>query len=66
LYGESICEAIAAYKNDDFAGCFERVFPIRYDIYKIGGSNAQRDVFTQLMLHAGFQSESSEHKRNAL
>ncbi|XP_014678116.1 PREDICTED: tetratricopeptide repeat protein 38-like [Priapulus caudatus] len=39
--------------------------PHRYIIIDIGGSNAQRDVFNQLLIHAAMKSDLSEHQRLA-
>lgn len=66
FYGQKICEAIFLFNQDKFAECFNLLYPIRHQIYQFGGSNAQRDVFTQFMLNAGFQSTLEEHKQKAL
>ena len=39
--GLSICEAFVAYDNEDYAKAVDILNPMRYKIWKIGGSNAQ-------------------------
>ena len=51
--GGPLCEAIAAYGSGDWERCFERLEPVRYDLFRLGGSHAQRDVFHQLLIAAG-------------
>lgn len=56
-----LLEAMYQFKVGDYAGCVELLEPIRFDIIKIGGSHAQRDVFEQLLLVAGLKSDKSYH-----
>lgn len=62
--GQTICEAITNFNREEFEKCFDLLYPIRNDIYKIGGSNAQRDVFTQILIHAGLRSPNKSHNEN--
>ena len=39
--GLPICEAFVAYDEQDFAKAVDILYPKRYNIWKIGGSNAQ-------------------------
>ncbi|KIH66954.1 hypothetical protein ANCDUO_02716 [Ancylostoma duodenale] len=39
----------------DYDKCARSILPIRDRIYIIGGSNAQRDLFTQTIIHALYQ-----------
>ncbi|CAD5210113.1 unnamed protein product [Bursaphelenchus okinawaensis] len=59
--GRIICEAVDSYNADRFNECFDKLFPIRHDIYTIGGSNAQRDVFNQIIVRSGLMSTSAQH-----
>ena len=43
--GRPLCQGMIAYCRGDFAVAADYLFPIREDIWRIGGSNAQRDVF---------------------
>ncbi|XP_076333011.1 tetratricopeptide repeat protein 38-like isoform X4 [Tachypleus tridentatus] len=56
-----IIEALQAYHD----GCYNKVvsllYPIRYKIVQIGGSNAQRDLFNLLLIHAALKSSDRNH-----
>ncbi|CAD5215175.1 unnamed protein product [Bursaphelenchus xylophilus] len=65
VLGNIICEAIDSYNGDRFNECFDKLFPIRHEIYKIGGSNAQRDVFNQIIIRSGLKSTSPQHNQLA-
>lgn len=64
--GEAICEAIIDHKNQRFEAAFDKLYPIRSQIYRIGGSHAQRDVFTQILIHSGLNSPNYVHKQLAI
>ena len=40
-------------------------YPIRNQIYQIGGSNAQRDLFYLLLIHSAVYSKSDQHRKLA-
>ena len=61
LYG--LYESIFYYEQGDFDKCVELLYPIRQKVRKIGGSNAQRDVFSLLLIDAAFKSNNSLHKK---
>ena len=35
---------------------------MKYDIVDVGGSNAQRDVFSQLLIYSCIQSKEEKHR----
>ena len=39
--GLKMCQALAAYKDGDFAEAVKLVYPLRYEICALGGSHAQ-------------------------
>lgn len=59
-----LLEAMFEFKKGRFSECVELLEPIRFDIIRIGGSHAQRDVFEQLLLVAALKSDRKAH--NAL
>lgn len=63
--GVSLCKAMAAYKDCDFALATEIVYPLRYKIVSVGGSNSQRDIFNLFLLSSAIKSSKSEHHRLA-
>lgn len=63
--GLSLCEAMVAYDNGDYARTVDVMLPLKCDVVKIGGSDAQRDLFSQLLIQAAMKSSSSEHSQLA-
>lgn len=57
VVGHDLCAALVAYKAKDFDECIERLEPVRYHVSAIGGSNAQRDLFTQILIDASIRAE---------
>ncbi|EJD73547.1 hypothetical protein LOAG_19035 [Loa loa] len=65
--GKPICDAITSYYSGDYHKVVQTLAPIRHNVYNIGGSNAQRDVFTQLLIHSAMSStEVDDHKLGKL
>ncbi len=50
--GIPLSEAIVACVNKEYGRAVDLLVPVRYQVYKIGGSHAQRDLFAQLLVHA--------------
>ena len=63
--GRPLCEAIAAFGAGEPDRCFDLLEPVRYDLVRLGGSHAQRDVFMQLLIAAGKEA-GREHELRAL
>lgn len=40
-FGADVCEALVAYDDEDFSKVVDIIYPKRYDIIRMGGSNAQ-------------------------
>jgi tetratricopeptide (TPR) repeat protein len=51
-----LCEGILAYEAGDCDKAIDLLWPRRHDIAGIGGSNAQRDLFAQIMCDAALHS----------
>lgn len=55
--GLPLVEGLIAYAKGDYAGTVERLHPIKDRIVNIGGSHAQREIFTDILadvcLHSG-------------
>jgi hypothetical protein len=39
------------------------LYPIRYKLVRIGGSDAQRDIFNQLLIVAAMKSNNERHRK---
>nr|XP_023647091.1 tetratricopeptide repeat protein 38 isoform X1 [Paramormyrops kingsleyae] len=58
-----MCQALMEYDQGNYGQAVELLRPIRYRFCQIGGSDAQRDLLSQLLIHAAMKSES--HQRLA-
>ncbi|NWU67965.1 TTC38 protein, partial [Pterocles burchelli] len=56
--GLPLCQAFVEFENGNCDKAVDLLYPIRYQLIQIGGSNAQRDVFNQLLIHAALNSKS--------
>ncbi|XP_069484293.1 tetratricopeptide repeat protein 38 isoform X2 [Ambystoma mexicanum] len=63
--GSPICQALVEVENRNYSGAVELIYPLRYQVSQIGGSNAQRDLFNQLLIHCAMNSELSSHQKLA-
>nr|XP_015208710.1 PREDICTED: tetratricopeptide repeat protein 38 isoform X2 [Lepisosteus oculatus] len=63
--GLPMCEALVEFDKGNYSRAVELLLPIRYSFDKIGGSDAQRDVFCQLLIHAAMKSENKRHQKLA-
>ncbi|KAM6214683.1 tetratricopeptide repeat protein 38 [Rhynchocyon petersi] len=63
--GLPLCRALVEAEGGNADRVLELLLPIRYRIPEIGGSNAQRDVFNQLLIHAALNCTSSAHRHVA-
>jgi hypothetical protein len=50
-----VCEAVLAHRRGDHAGVVELLAPRREQIRLLGGSDAQRDLFTQMLIDAAMK-----------
>ncbi|KAG7454285.1 hypothetical protein MATL_G00258000 [Megalops atlanticus] len=65
VVGLPMCQALLEYDQGNFSKAVELLQPIRYRFREIGGSDAQRDVFSQLLIHAAMKSDKKQHQRLA-
>jgi hypothetical protein len=59
-------QAIFHYFDDEYEKVVELIYPIRYELYKIGGSNAQRDLISLCLLHSALKSSTYKQLGEAL
>ena len=50
--GGALCAAVTAWYDGNYGGVINELLPMRYRIVGIGGSHAQRDLFSQLLIAA--------------
>ncbi|XP_054633592.1 tetratricopeptide repeat protein 38 [Dunckerocampus dactyliophorus] len=61
--GVPVCQALMEYEGGNYGQAVELMYPVRYRMVEMGGSDAQRDVFNQLLIHAALKSENKRHQR---
>ncbi|NWU98422.1 TTC38 protein, partial [Upupa epops] len=60
--GLPLCQALVEFEKGNFDKAVDLLYPIRYQLIQMGGSNAQRDVFSQLLIHAALNSKSQANQ----
>ncbi|CAF1306871.1 unnamed protein product [Didymodactylos carnosus] len=60
--GKHMFQALDYFELDQHDRVVECLYPIRQQIMNIGGSNAQRDVFTLLLIHSAVHSPEKQHR----
>ena len=61
-----VFNSIFHYNNGEYDKVVDLLYPIRYKIHRIGGSNAQTDVFNQMLIHSALKSISPLHNKVGL
>ncbi|MSP67773.1 MAG: hypothetical protein EXQ96_06690 [Alphaproteobacteria bacterium] len=54
--GVPLLEGVQAWMLGEFASAVARLMPIRYQIHRVGGSHAQRDLFQLTLIDAALKS----------
>ena len=55
--GMPFCLAMRDFQKGDYAGCVDRLLPVRYMTHRLGGSFAQRDVIGWTLLEAALRAK---------
>ena len=63
--GVPLCQAIHAYYNKDYSATVDLMMPIRDQLYRIGGSHVQRDIFVQNVDARGNEERPSRRRASA-
>lgn len=61
-----ICEGVAAFEAQNFDLAVEKLWPLRDQWAGMGGSHAQRDIFTQILIDATIESGQLARARTLL
>jgi tetratricopeptide (TPR) repeat protein len=64
--GLALGDAALAHRHSDYAHATERLLPLREGFYRIGGSHAQRDLFTKLLIDSAVRAGRSGIARDLL
>lgn len=54
--GVTLCEAALAHRGGAAGHCADLLWPVRGDVVRIGGSHAQRDLFSLMLIDAAIRS----------
>ncbi|MDD9876270.1 MAG: tetratricopeptide repeat protein [Magnetovibrio sp.] len=64
--GRDLCQGMIEFQRGDYVQAANRIYPIRDEIWRIGGSNAQRDVFLLTLMAALIRAGRHEEARAVL
>lgn len=56
MLGLPLGHALAAHRAGEYGVVVETLMPIRYQLHRLGGSHAQRDLFAMLLIDAALKS----------
>lgn len=60
--GRALCLGVIAFRRGDYAAAAEHMLPVHDEVWRVGGSNAQRDIFRMTLcaalIGAGRQDEA--------
>ncbi len=61
--GNNLMHSVFHFNEGNYDQVVDLLYPIRYEIYKIGGSKAQKDLFNQILIHAALRSDKMKNKQ---
>jgi tetratricopeptide (TPR) repeat protein len=64
--GRAVCEGVVAWRGKDYARVVERLAPVRGELWKLGGSHAQRDLFTLILIGSALQAGNRSLARTVI
>jgi hypothetical protein len=64
--GSPLYKAFLHFDKLEFDKTVDLLYPIRYELNKIGGSKAQQDLFHQMLTQAALRSKNSFHNKIGL
>jgi tetratricopeptide (TPR) repeat protein len=54
--GRAVCDGVVAWRRKEFRRASELLAPVRRDLHILGGSHAQRDLFTLILLGSALRT----------
>ena len=58
--GIPLVKAMAAHRKREYDRVIELLWPVRRDLYQVGGSHAQRDIFFQVLVDAAMHANKTD------
>ena len=62
-FGAELLNALCYFGRGEFDEVVALLYPIRYLVFKTGGSNAQRDLLKMILIYSALNSELEANKR---
>jgi len=66
LVGNAVCDAATAWRCKDHARVVARLAPVRKELWRIGGSHAQRDLFVLMLVDSALKAGNKSVARAVL
>jgi len=54
--GLPLAQALVAHRSGDYGAAVDMLMPVRYQLHKMGGSHAQRDLFSMVLIDSALKS----------
>lgn len=64
--GRAVCEGVVAWRGKEYARAAGLLAPVRRNLWKLGGSHAQRDLFVLILLDSALKSGSQSLAKSVL
>jgi hypothetical protein len=61
--GAKVFDSFFYFEEGEFDKVVDLLYPIRHDLIRMGGSNAQRDLLSQMLVQAALRSKNKLHNR---
>uniref|UniRef100_A0A1I8C0Y0 Tetratricopeptide repeat protein 38 n=1 Tax=Meloidogyne hapla TaxID=6305 RepID=A0A1I8C0Y0_MELHA len=65
-FGEKLCSSIYLFNKEKYDQAFDDLYSIKSQFYRLSGSHAQKDIFTQFLVCSGLYSQDKEKNKKAL
>ncbi len=64
--GGDLLKGMCLFGEGDFDGAVEVLYPVRYQVVRMGGSNAQRDLVRLVLIYSGLMAKLEKNRRIGL
>lgn len=64
--GIPVCQALVDFHCGKYAAATETLLPLRHDLYRCGGSHAQRDVIDQTLIESAMRAHRQDDARSVM
>ena len=64
--GRALCDGVVAWRSRNYARAADLLAPVRKDLWRVGGSHAQRDLFVLILLDSAVKTGNKALARTVL